>query len=215
MLNTVRARRGMVTSPHHLASEAGLRVLREGGNAVEATVAMAAALAVVYPHMTAIGGDGFWLVGAPGEVPVGIDACSRAATAATPELYARAGLAAIPQRGPLAANTTAGTVAGWGEALALSAERGGRLPLARLVEDAVWHARNGFVVTASQNDLTDRKLAELADISGFADAFLVNGAAPATGSTMALARAGRHAGADRAGGHGEFLPRRPGARDRP
>ena len=185
MLNTVRARRGMVTSPHHLASEAGLRVLREGGNAVEATVAMAAALAVVYPHMTAIGGDGFWLVGAPGEVPVGIDACSRAATAATPELYARAELAAIPQRGPLAANTTAGTVAGWGEALALSAERGGRLPLARLVEDAVWHARNGFVVTASQNDLTDRKLAELADISGFADAFLVNGAAPATGSTLA------------------------------
>lgn len=186
MLNTVRARRGMVTSPHHLASEAGLRVLRDGGNAVEATVAMAAALAVVYPHMTAIGGDGFWLIGAPGEVPVGIDACSRAATAATPELYARAGLAAIPQRGPLAANTTAGTVAGWGEALALSVERGGRLPLARLVEDAVWHARNGFAVTASQNDLTGRKLPELADISGFADAFLVQGAAPATGSTMTL-----------------------------
>ncbi|MDB5649030.1 MAG: Gamma-glutamyltransferase, partial [Hyphomicrobiales bacterium] len=59
MLNTPRSRRGMVTSPNHLASEAGLRVLREGGNAIEATVAMAASLAVVYPHMTAIGGDGF------------------------------------------------------------------------------------------------------------------------------------------------------------
>lgn len=186
MLNTVRARRGMVTSPHHLASEAGLRVLREGGNAVEATIAMAAALAVVYPHMTAIGGDGFWLVGAPGEEPVAIDACSRAAAAATPELYLGAGLEAIPQRGPLAANTTAGTVAGWGEALALSAERGGRLPLSRLVEDAVWHARNGFAVTASQSELTGEKLPELRDVSGFADTFLVDGKAPATGTSMKL-----------------------------
>jgi gamma-glutamyltranspeptidase len=67
LLNTPRARRGMVTAPHHLASEAGLRVLREGGNAIEATVAMAAALAVVYPHMTSIGGDGFWLIAPPGQ----------------------------------------------------------------------------------------------------------------------------------------------------
>ncbi|WP_371348218.1 gamma-glutamyltransferase family protein [Ancylobacter sp. IITR112] len=186
MLNTVRARRGMVTSPHHLASEAGLRVLREGGNAVEATLAMAATLAVVYPHMTAIGGDGFWLIGAPGETPVGIDACGRAAGAATPELYARAGLAAIPQRGPLAANTAAGTVAGWGQALALSAERGGTLPLGRLLEDAVWHARNGFPVTASQSELTTQKLPELGPVAGFADSFLVGGAAPATGATMRL-----------------------------
>ena len=186
MLNTVRARRGMVTSPHHLASEAGLRVLREGGNAVEATVAMAATLAVVYPHMTAIGGDGFWLVGAPGEVPVGIDACSRAAAAATPALYEKAGLAAIPQRGPLAANTTAATVAGWGEALALSVERGGKLPLPRLLEDAVWHARNGFAVTTGQSLLTTEKLPELADVPGFAAAFLANGVAPAAGATMTL-----------------------------
>ncbi|GLK86159.1 gamma-glutamyltransferase family protein [Ancylobacter defluvii] len=186
MLNTVRARRGMVTSPHHLASEAGLRVLREGGNAVEATVAMAATLAVVYPHMTAIGGDGFWLIGAPGETPVGIDACSRAAAAATPELYLRAGLTTIPQRGPLAANTTAATVAGWGEALAVSGKRGGRLTLARLLEDAVWHAGNGFAVARSQNELTTQKMPELADVSGFAASFLVDGEAPATGSVMKL-----------------------------
>ncbi|QFR32219.1 gamma-glutamyltransferase family protein [Ancylobacter sp. TS-1] len=186
MLNTVRARRGMATSPHHLATEAGLRVLREGGNAVEATVAMAATLAVVYPHMTAIGGDGFWLIGGPGKEPVAIDACSRAAAAATPELYFRAGLDAVPQRGPLAANTTAATVAGWGEALAVSAERGGRLPLARLLEDAVWHARNGFAVTASQHELTTQKLPELAHVSGFAETFLYGGRPPATGASMAL-----------------------------
>ncbi|WP_035682973.1 gamma-glutamyltransferase, partial [Azospirillum brasilense] len=55
MLNTPRSRRGMVTSPHHLASQAGLQILRDGGTAVEAAVAVAAALAVVYPHMTGIG----------------------------------------------------------------------------------------------------------------------------------------------------------------
>lgn len=212
MLNTVRARRGMVTSPHHLASEAGLRVLREGGNAVEATVAMAATLAVVYPHMTAIGGDGFWLIGAPGQTPVGIDACSRAAAAATPELYAQAGLTAIPQRGPLAANTTAGTVGGWGEALRVSGERGGRLPLARLLEDAVWHARNGFAVTASQSELTAQKLPELADVSGLADVFLADGAAPATGATMKLPALGETL--ERLGREGtESFYRGPLARD--
>jgi gamma-glutamyltranspeptidase len=62
MIETPRARRGMVTSPHHLASQAGLQVLKDGGTAVEAAVAMAACLAVVYPHMTGIGGDGFWLI---------------------------------------------------------------------------------------------------------------------------------------------------------
>ncbi len=110
MLNTPRARRGMVTSPHHLASEAGLRVLREGGNALEAVVATAASLAVVYPHMTGIGGDGFWLVSVPGRAPVAIDACGAAAQGATRDLYA--GRDAIPWRGPHAANTVAGTLSG-------------------------------------------------------------------------------------------------------
>ncbi len=186
MLNTPRARRGMVTSPHHLASEAGLRVLREGGNAIEATVAMAATLAVVYPHMTSIGGDGFWLVSRNGAQPIAIDACGGAAAAATPEFYAAHGHAAVPTRGPLAANTVAGTVSGWGEAMALSAEYGGKLPLSRLLEDAVWSAEHGFPVTASQHELTVGKLPELFDAPGFAPAFLVAGAAPAEGALMTL-----------------------------
>ena len=84
MLNTPTALRGMVTAPHHLASEAGLRVLRDGGNAVEAMVAAAAAIAVVYPHMNAVGGDGFWLIAEPGKAPVGIDAAGQSAALATP-----------------------------------------------------------------------------------------------------------------------------------
>ena len=69
MLNTPRAYGGMVSAPHHLAAEAGLGILREGGNAVEAMVAAAAAIAVVYPHMNSLGGDGFWLISAPGAAP--------------------------------------------------------------------------------------------------------------------------------------------------
>jgi len=184
MLNTPRARRGMVTSPHHLASEAGLRVLREGGNAIEAMVAMAAAVAAVYPHMNSIGGDGFWLIAAPGKEPVAIEACGGAAAAATPEFYAAKGHKEIPWRGPMAACTVAGTLSGWSEALKLSGELGGRLPLSRLVEDAAWHAENGFAVTASQAELTETKLPELKDAPGFAGAFLLLGKTPREGDLM-------------------------------
>ncbi|MCY4470957.1 MAG: gamma-glutamyltransferase, partial [Thiotrichales bacterium] len=65
MTNTATATRGMVVAPHHLAAQSGLAILREGGNAIEAMVAAAATIAVVYPHMNAIGGDGFWILHAP------------------------------------------------------------------------------------------------------------------------------------------------------
>lgn len=53
---------GMVTCPHALASQAGVEVLRAGGSAVDAAIATSAALAVLYPHMTGVGGDAFWLI---------------------------------------------------------------------------------------------------------------------------------------------------------
>jgi gamma-glutamyltranspeptidase/glutathione hydrolase len=199
MLNTVRARRGMVTSPHHLASETGLRVLREGGNAIEAMVAMAATVAVVYPHMNGIGGDGFWLIAVPGEEPVAIEACGKAAALADAGFYRERGLASIPTRGPLAANTVAATVSGWGEALRVSSAHGGTLPLPRLLEDAIWHAEHGVPVTASQNALTAAKRHELRDVPGFADAFLPGGRVPDAGDTLrapALAETLRRLGRD-------------------
>ena len=125
MLKSLHAPRGMVTAPHHLASQAGLAVLREGGNAVEAMVAMASTIAVVYPHMNSLGGDGFWLVSDPVQGVFAIDACGRAGSAATPAFYREQGYAAIPSRGPLAANTVAGAVSGWEVALATA---GSRLP---------------------------------------------------------------------------------------
>lgn len=190
MIETKRALGGMITSPHHLASQAGLDVLQQGGDAIEAAVAVAATLAVVYPHMTGIGGDGFWLVRRPGETPVAIDACGRSAKTLSVDFYASRGLSEIPRRGPLAANTVAGTVSGWEAALKL--RRGARqLDLERILERPIYYAKNGMVVTRSQSELTNEKLAELSGLPGFAANYLAGGSAPAIGSVLkqpALAR---------------------------
>ncbi|GGB99551.1 gamma-glutamyltranspeptidase [Marinobacterium zhoushanense] len=182
MLKTVYGTQGMMVAPHHLAAQAGREILREGGNAVEAMVAAAATIAVVYPHMNSIGGDGFWLIHEPGKAPVAIDACGRAATNATRDFYA--GLEAIPSRGPTAALTSAGTIGGWAEALQVAAVWGQTLPLSRLLESATGHARNGIVVTESQSALTSAKLAQLNDQPGFAEIFMPGGAVPAPGSLL-------------------------------
>jgi len=191
MLTTPKATRGMVVAPHHLAAQAGLAVLRDGGNAVEAMVAAAATVAVVYPHMNALGGDNFWLIAEPGSAPVGIDACGAAAAKAEIGFYKGRGYAAIPSRGPLAALTVAGAVSGWRQALAVVKDWGGGMPLKRLFEDAEFYARAGFPVTASQYNNTHDKLAELKDVPGFAAAYLADGKPPAVGASFknpALAR---------------------------
>jgi gamma-glutamyltranspeptidase/glutathione hydrolase len=86
----------------------------------------------------------------------------------------------------LAANTVAGTVGGWEVALRLSADVGGRLPLRRLLEDAIWHAEQGFPVTASQVEATREKLGELAHQAHFAGTYLADGRVPAEGALMKL-----------------------------
>jgi gamma-glutamyltranspeptidase/glutathione hydrolase len=188
MLNTARATRGMVTAPHHLAAQAGLRVLDDGGNAVEAMVAAAATIAVVYPHMNGLGGDNFWLIHDPRDsAPVAIDACGAAARGASIETYRARGHRAIPTRGAEAALTVAGAVSGWQAALEVSARWGGTLGLDRLLEDAVWHAREGVAVTATQARNTAQKLAELREVPGFADTYLHAGAVPEEGSLIANA----------------------------
>jgi len=191
MLTTLKATRGMVVAPHHLAAQAGLRVLRDGGNAIEATIAAAATIAVVYPHMNALGGDNFWLIAGAGEAPTGIDACGAAAAKADAGFYRAQGFETIPSRGPLAALTVAGAVSGWNAAFAVARQWGGRLALPRLLEDAECYARAGFPVTASQHNNTRDKLPELKDVPGFAAAYLAGGAAPAVGARFrnpALAR---------------------------
>ncbi len=183
MTQPTRGTRGMAVAPHSLAAQSALAVLREGGNAIEAMVAAAAAIAVVYPHMNSIGGDAFWLIHVPGEPPRAIDACGAAAAAASLQLYRERGLAAIPFRGALAANTVAGTLSGWQLALELSASRlGGRMPLERLLADAIHYAREGIPVTRSQTATTAAKLQGLRGQPGFDETFLVSQEPPATGS---------------------------------
>ena len=186
MLNSPMAHRGMVTSPHHLASQAGLAVLREGGTAIEAAIACAAALCVVYPHMTGLGGDAFWLISEPGKPPISIDGSGASGGKVDVELYRRQGLPAIPIRGPMSANTVAGAVSSWQLALDISAHWGGRLPLSRLFEDAIFAARQGFAVSRHQSDATTRNLTILKSQPGFADQFLAKRKAPVAGSVMRL-----------------------------
>lgn len=138
MLNTKQAYRGMVVAPHHLASAAGTRVMQDGGNAVEAMLAAAATIAIVYPHMNGLGGDNFWLLHKPGDPMRSIDACGAAAQQASVAYYRDQGHTAIPERGPLAALTMAGAVSGWIKAHAYSQSvLGGKMPLSRLLEDAI------------------------------------------------------------------------------
>jgi gamma-glutamyltranspeptidase/glutathione hydrolase len=176
----------MVVAPHHLAAQAGLAVLREGGNAVEAMVAAASTVAVVYPHMNSIGGDNFWLIAEPATAPVAIMACGGAGERATADFYR--GHSSIPPRGPLAANTVAGAISGWDAALAVSKRWGGRLPLSRILADAISYGRHGAPVTVSQHKNTTAKLAELKEIPGYATQFLVNGQPPVVASLFRQSR---------------------------
>src|SRR3954447_17570523 len=120
-LHTAGHSRGVVCAPHQAAVEAGRAVLAERGNAIEAIVAMAASIAVVYPHMNGIGGDGFWLIREPSGRVRALMAAGRAGALARPELYREAGHDVIPSRGPLAALTVPGAIGGW--ILALDAAR--------------------------------------------------------------------------------------------
>ena len=108
---------GMVTSPHYLASQAGLDILRRGGTAIDAAVATAATLAVVYPQMCTLGGDNFWLIyDARTGTMKGLNASGRAGEKASIDFYRSRGLSKVPARGYLAANTVPGVVSGWDEA---------------------------------------------------------------------------------------------------
>ncbi|HEV2957864.1 MAG TPA: gamma-glutamyltransferase family protein [Xanthobacteraceae bacterium] len=181
-LHTAGHRRGVVAAPHSAAVEAGRLVLAEGGNALEAMVAMAATIAAVYPHMNHLGGDGFWLVREPTGRLRALMSAGAAGANARPELYRE--YEAIPPRGPLAALTVPGAVAGWMLALDAARAFGGRVPVDVLLGPAIRHARDGYAATASQARFTAEKLDELKDVPGFAATFLLDGKPPAAGATL-------------------------------
>src|SRR5215467_10816449 len=112
------APRGLVTSPHSLASAAGVDVLRAGGSAIDAALATSAVLSVLYPHMTSIGGDAFWLIhdARTGQVRY-IDGGGRATSGGTIDAFTKRGLSEVPLKGVLPGTLTVpGAVASWTEA---------------------------------------------------------------------------------------------------
>ena len=187
-METITSTAGMVVAPHMAAAKAGAEVLAAGGTAVDAMIAAAATIAVVYPHMNAIGGDGFWLIAPQGRDPWYVEACGPAARKASIEAYRKAECDIVPTRGPLAALTVPGTVGGWARAHEIAAHLGGGLPVAELLSDAVRRAREGIVVSRSQAALTTEKLAELSGQPGFADVYLLDKKAPAEGASLCQER---------------------------
>jgi gamma-glutamyltranspeptidase len=183
-LHTAGHRRGVVCAPHSAAVEDGRAILAEGGNAIEAMLAMAASIAAVYPHMNHIGGDGFWLVREPSGRVRALMGAGRAGSRATIALYREAGCDEIPARGPLAALTVPGAIAAWILAQDAAKAHGGKLPLDILLAPAIKHARDGYTVTRSQARLTAEKLPEMNEAIGFEKAFLVDGKPPEVGAML-------------------------------
>ena len=161
-----RATRGLVATPHALASEAGVAILKRGGNAVDAAIAAATTIAVVYPHMNGVGGDSFWLIyDGRRRTLRALNAAGRSAAAADLDRYRARFGAAIPARGGAAALTVPGVVSGWWEAHALSRDLlGSPIDWPTLLEDAITRARDGFPPSPGQR----RETADADDLFGVA-----------------------------------------------
>lgn len=150
--------KGVVATPHHLASEAGASVLRDGGNAIDAVIAADAVLCVVYPQMTSVAGDLMAIVWPAGAAaPVGLIGAGRSGELATIEAVRSHGHAEMPVRGALTV-TVPGTVEAWGRLL----ERFGTFGFGTVLEPAAALARDGYLITPQLS----RFLMEAADLLG-------------------------------------------------
>lgn len=172
---------GMVTSSNYLATQAGWKVLQQGGNAVDAAIAVASTISVVYPQMNTIGGDNFWLIyNAKTKELRALNASGRSGERATLQFYRDKGLSTIPPRGYLSVNTVPGVVSGWDEAYRYAQATMGRsLPWRDLLRDAVHYAEDGFIVTSSlakweaiNVDTADKVFRNLQKFDGFRQIFL-------------------------------------------
>ena len=133
--------RAMAATSHPLATQAALEALKDGGNAIDASLAAVAVLCVVEPHMTGIGGDCFALIAEPDGTLHGLNGSGRSSASVDADWYAEQGFDSIPATSAHAV-TVPGAVHAWG-----TLAKRGRLGLARLLAPAIAAARDGFVVT--------------------------------------------------------------------
>ena len=197
--SVVRATRGMVATSQPLASQAGLEVLKRGGNAVDAAIAMAAVLNVTEPNMTGIGGDAFMLVYSAKEKKLsGLNASGRAPRALTRDHFAARKMTQIPVTG-MEPITVPGAFDGWVTLL----EQHGTMKLADLLAPAIGYAEDGFAVMEKTAMDWEPDVGKLKATPAAASTYLVNGAAPKPGDIFvqknlaktfrALVRGGRDA----------------------
>ncbi|MDH3497505.1 MAG: gamma-glutamyltransferase [Gemmatimonadota bacterium] len=174
-------REAMVVTASPLASAVGRDILRAGGNAVDAAVAVGFALAVVHPSAGNIGGGGFLLVRLPSGETAALDYRETAPGGATPDMY-RDSTGAVTDAGVVGhrAAGVPGSVAGLAEAH----RRYGRLPFARLVAPAVALARDGFVLDEARADGLRAAADRLAQFPASARQFLPGGEPPDAGSRL-------------------------------
>ena len=169
--SAVHAMGGMAATSHPAATQAALDLLRAGGNAVDAAIAAAAALAVAEPHSTGIGGDVFALYAPRGAAaPIAVNGSGRAPAAATAAWYADNGISEIGFRSPHAV-TVPGAVAAW----SLLAQDHGRLGLRAALAPAIALARDGYVVHEVVADVWAREAEKLAANAAARAVFLPSG----------------------------------------
>jgi gamma-glutamyltranspeptidase / glutathione hydrolase len=169
-----------VVADHPLAAAAGAEVLRQGGNAVDAAITMAAVLAVVRPHMNGVGGDAFMLIrdGRSGRVAA-LNGSGRAGAAATPAAFRARGHATMPTTGVLSI-TVPGATRAWADAL----RRHGTIEWAAALAPAIRLAANGFPVSEKLARDIAANRRKLEGDSALAAVFLPGGQAPAAGSLL-------------------------------
>ncbi|GAA4427773.1 gamma-glutamyltransferase family protein [Acidovorax lacteus] len=188
--------RNLVATSHPLAAQAGLRMLQQGGNAVDAAIAAAAAMTICEPVSNGLGSDAFCILW-DGQHLHGLNASGRAPAAWTPAYFHhRYGRAPTPPRRGVDSVTVPGAVSAW----AALSERFGRLPFADLMEPAAEIAERGYAVPVVVQQKWAAATPELQAQPGFAQSFLPWGRAPQVGERFAFpaaARALRSIGATR------------------
>jgi gamma-glutamyltranspeptidase len=177
-------------------------VLRSGGSAVDAAIAASSTLSVIYPHMTGLGGDAFWLIyDAKSNKVRYLDGGGRAAASASASWFLERGHTEIPFRGVLPATlTTPGAVASWVEAH----REFGRVPFARCLDAATSYARDGFPVTERLAGWIEATAPELAPHAESAAIYLPGGRAPRAGALLKNPNLARTLCALAQGGHAGF-----------
>jgi gamma-glutamyltranspeptidase / glutathione hydrolase len=175
--SVVRARHGMAASSQPLASQTGLEILKRGGNAVDAAIAMAAVLNVTEPNMTGVGGDAFMMVySAKTKKLEALNASGRAPRKLNLEYFASRKIAQMPMTG-MEPITVPGAFDGWVTLL----EKHGTMKLPELLAPAIDYAENGFPLMEKTVADWLPEVEKLKKTPASASTYLINGAAPKPG----------------------------------